>query len=88
MNTHRLSRRRAIGLGLRALAIGGWVVSGSLPARAQAEKISQADAGYRDHPNGSKACAACSHFQPPNACHLVAGKISPNGWCRYFAAKP
>jgi hypothetical protein len=37
-------------------------------------------------PKGQK-CGACSLFKAPNACSVVKGKISPNGYCIAFAPK-
>jgi hypothetical protein len=36
---------------------------------------------------GGKKCAECSLFKAPNACLVVKGKISPNGYCTSFAPK-
>jgi hypothetical protein len=35
----------------------------------------------------SKKCSGCSLFKAPNACSVVKGKISPNGYCIAYAAK-
>ena len=37
---------------------------------------------YQDHP-GTKGqkCSGCRFFRKPNACTIVNGTISPNGWC-------
>jgi hypothetical protein len=43
---------------------------------------------YRDSPNEGRRCAGCTHFIEPNACDIVAGEISPNGWCRYHEPLP
>lgn len=48
---------------------------------------------YQDHPKGSSACARCANFIPgpkPDAsghCIIVAGDISPRGWCLAYADK-
>lgn len=77
----RLSRR-----GLLQGAAGAAALLGAGGNRAVAQiKISQAAAGYQDHPNVGKQCANCGHFQQPNKCQLIAGAISPQGWCRLFA---
>ena len=53
----------------------------------------QSAVAYRDSPNGSSDCANCSHFIPgPSAsadghCTVVAGTISPHGWCAVWTAK-
>ena len=55
----------------------------SNPAMAQ-PKISQKAVAYQDHPDGNKRCDKCVQFQPPNACKVVDGTISPNGYCKLF----
>ena len=54
---------------------------------AAAGSVPQSAAGYQDTPNGDKRCDGCSHFAPPSSCKVVAGVISPSGWCKLFAAK-
>ena len=49
-----------------------------------APKISKAAVAYQDHPNGDKRCDKCVQFQPPAACKMVEGTISPEGSCRIF----
>lgn len=29
-------------------------------------------------------CSICKHFEKPDACEIVAGKISPSAWCVHF----
>jgi len=50
-------------------------------------QMSPVTAGYQDHANGDKRCQSCAHFQPPTACNIVRGAISPEGSCRFFVAK-
>ena len=50
-------------------------------------KASQKSAKYQDQPNGGNSCAVCNYFRPPHSCQLVAGNISPNGWCSFFLKK-
>ncbi len=46
---------------------------------------------YQDHPKGTSACANCANYIPgkdPKAdgrCIIVAGDISPKGWCLAYA---
>jgi len=54
---------------------------------AAEQKVSHADAKYQDQPKGQQRCEIRPQFQPPNACRIVEGPISPKGWCQYFAAK-
>jgi hypothetical protein len=53
------------------------------PALAQ-PKISKVAVNYQDHPDGDKRCDKCIQFQPPDACKVVDGSISPQGSCRIF----
>ncbi|WP_323846826.1 high-potential iron-sulfur protein [Microbulbifer magnicolonia] len=43
---------------------------------------------YQDTPKNGQKCADCVLFEPPEACKVVEGKISPEGWCSLFAPKP
>ena len=78
--------RRAL-LGGAALAVGAAAATGTSRSEAAEQKVSQADAKYQDQPKGQQRCEICLQFQPPNACRIVEGPISPKGWCQYFAAK-
>ncbi|HKJ10396.1 MAG TPA: high-potential iron-sulfur protein [Gammaproteobacteria bacterium] len=77
-----------------ALLAGVSAVPGVLLSpEAQAAKASKAAMQYRTHPNGKHECSNCMHFIPgssPSAngkCTVVAGSISPHGWCIAYAAK-
>jgi len=71
--------RRAVG----AAAVA--TIFGVTPDRATAApKISQRVVAYQDHPDGDKRCDKCVQFQPPSACKMVDGTISPQGSCRIF----
>lgn len=57
------------------------------PQLAQAQmKLSKKDVDYQDHPHGTQQCSGCRHFMPPDACRVVEGKISPQGWCNRWQA--
>ena len=74
--SRRLLLRRAVGAtGLLAVTLN--------PALAQ-PKISKVAVNYQDHPDGDKRCDKCVQFQPPDACKVVDGSISPQGSCRIF----
>jgi hypothetical protein len=79
-----MSRRVALGrvAGAATVVLGG----GISPLLAQ-EKVTQANAKYQNHPNGQQRCDICQLFRPPSSCQIVAGTISPNGWCQFFTAK-
>ena len=84
MSQSDLSRRFV--LRCAAAATGASVLSGRAAAQGFT-KSPQQSARYQDHPNGSQHCANCRQFQPPSSCKVVAGKISPNGWCSIYFAK-
>jgi len=88
---HKLSRRFL----LKALAAIPVALMGALSGRllADAAKGSKAQYRYQDLPKHGQRCAACRFFikgKTPvsrGACTLVAGSISPLGWCIAFAKK-
>jgi hypothetical protein len=67
----------------RAALSGVAAVSAAAPVMAQ-QKVSPDEAEYQDRPKNGLSCAACALFRPPAACAVVAGTISPHGWCRFF----
>jgi hypothetical protein len=50
-----------------------------------AEKMTRAQAEYQDTPNGIYSCGMCTLFERPNACKVVEGQVSKDGWCKAFA---
>ena len=58
-----------------------------LPLRQAAAKMKQSSVAYQDSPKSDQKCSNCSLFQEPNACTLVDGDISPEGWCRFWVKK-
>ena len=79
----RLSRRSLLGG-----VIGAAGILGATPNQANAQpKISKVAVNYQDHPDGDKRCDKCAQFQPPDACKVVEGSISPEGSCRIFILK-
>jgi hypothetical protein len=76
------SRRRII----RAIVTGIPVAVLLRISRAQAsEKMTRQQAEYQDTPSGIYSCAMCTLFEKPNACKVVEGEISTDGWCKAFA---
>jgi len=47
--------------------------------------MTRQQAEYRDTPDGIYSCAMCTLFEKPNACKVVEGEISKDGWCKAFA---
>lgn len=83
----------------RRAVLAGAATLASLPMLARPEQARaagttpKATAKYQDHPNGANMCGKCNYFIPgatakaQGMCKLVAGPISPTGWCALFAAK-
>ena len=82
----RFSRRRAMTAAMNLLAAAGTSLAVAAPALAQT-KLAQKVVQYQDHPKDKHQCSICAHFQPPHSCNIVAGNISPNGWCRMYSPK-
>jgi hypothetical protein len=64
------------------------VVSAGLLFRSQADasdKMTRQQAQYQDTPNGIYSCGLCTLFERPNACKVVEGEVSRDGWCKAFA---
>lgn len=73
---------------LRGIVITGSGVAVLLSSVVPAQsKMTFQGAGYQPTPKGDQNCAGCSLFQSPSSCILVDGKISPNGWCRFYRKK-
>jgi High potential iron-sulfur protein len=86
MNKIEMSRR--LMLHRVMTAAGAVAMAGVTANRAVAQaKNSQQTVAYQDKPQGSQRCDNCSLFEPPAACKTVEGKISPQGWCKIYAAK-
>ena len=47
--------------------------------------MTRAQAEYQDAPNGIYSCGMCTLFERPNACKVVEGEVSKDGWCKAFA---
>jgi hypothetical protein len=85
MNTRSAPLCRRALLRYAVGAAGGVAIScASLKPATAAPKISKKAVAYQDHPDGDKECAKCAQFQPPDACKMVEGPISPQGSCRIF----
>ena len=83
--SHLVSRRSA--LARCVVSVTAVLAFLKSTTRADAAKMAQAVAGYQASPKGSQQCDNCTLFEPPNACRLIDGTISPTGWCRFYAKK-
>jgi anaerobic selenocysteine-containing dehydrogenase len=88
MTAPNLSRR---GLLKQVALVGGagaFLGAGLAASSAAADtKFAQKVAQNPPTPTGASRCDTCSQFLAPSACKVVAGKISPSGWCQLYAAK-
>ena len=93
----RIFLRAALGTG-SALALP-LIIAGtaSLPAVAQSASTASAQGGgtvpkaqakYQEQPKGDQSCAKCQQFvAETSTCKVVAGRVSPQGWCMFWAKK-
>ena len=67
----------------------GYVAPGGGSAGAQdSDKMSKDQAKYQDKPHGEQQCANCVQFVAENnTCKVVAGTVSPGGWCMLWTKK-
>jgi len=79
-----MSRRALLGAALVAAGTSAGSRSRAETSAETPPKASQQDALYQDTPKNGLSCATCSFFRPPRACEVVAGDISPKGWCKFF----
>jgi len=89
--TEPISRRALLD---GAVCLLGVAASAGVAAGARAEeeikeadKITQAEAHYQNHPNNQQRCEICLQFSPPYTCKIVHGPVVRTGWCQYFAAR-
>ena len=79
----RAALRTFAGLGLGAAAI----VAAPKRSAAQDQKIAKEAVQYQDGPKDGLVCEKCVNWVAPNACTIVAGNITPKGWCVAYAPK-
>jgi hypothetical protein len=94
-DTSKPATRRAILIGAAALPGLPLLAAGAAHAAA-AGTLPKANAKYQDKPGaGGQKCSDCTYYIPAASkpatavgrCKLVAGSITPNGWCQLFAPK-
>ena len=54
-------------------------------AKTVADKLSQRDVQYQATPRSCGVCLNC--IAGANACKVVEGRISPEGWCSVWVAR-
>jgi hypothetical protein len=89
MSEYATNRRTFIGRVTLAIGLATFVGGGIAPrpAAAAPAKLPPGEIGYQPSPKGKARCELCVNWQAPNACKLVAGAISPTGWCGLFASR-
>ena len=80
----------------RTVVIGAATAAGLAlvaPGVASAGVVTQVNAKYQNKPKGAAHCAICTYYiagpkpDAPGKCKQVAGVISPQGWCQFYAKK-
>jgi len=84
VSSRPLSRRIVL---LRSAGCAAGAAALLLPLKQAVAKMNQKSVAYQDTPKDDQKCSNCSLFQEPNACTLVDGEISPEGWCRFWVKK-
>lgn len=85
-----LKRRALLRHGSLLLAVVG--AAAVMPAQADDDMLNKATVHYQSMPHGAQHCSDCAYFIPGNDaaakgnCRLVAGAISPDGWCERFSS--
>jgi uncharacterized protein YjbJ (UPF0337 family) len=71
-----------------AAPVGAPATSADSAAPAATTKVSPASVQYQAQPKGEQKCSLCLNFiAESNTCKLVAGQVSPEGWCSLWAKK-
>ena len=47
-------------------------------------KLAKSDVEFESPAKGPHHCGECRHFDPPDACEIVAGAIGADDWCNRF----
>lgn len=85
-NRRNISRRKFLKLGGGAAVLLPLALIATDRAVAQG-KASKEAVQYQESPKNGQKCGDCQFFTSPDACQVVEGKISPNGWCSLFVKK-
>ena len=86
MSIKATSRRGALKSGLSLLGLAS-AAAIATAAHAQSAKAAPATVAYQTKPSNGQQCSTCSQFIAPASCTLVAGTISPSGWCELYSPK-
>ena len=87
MNRTSRHSRRGLLQSVALLASGPLIAFLSAEDALAQQKASKESMKYQDKPNGDKQCSNCAQFVAPDGCKVVAGTISPQGYCLAWAKK-
>ncbi len=94
MSNHLIHRRLALRQGVSTFIALAVIPIISLPRNAYAGAASKSDMHYQNTPRDGNHCSDCSAFLPSmggknsdGSCKIVAGPVSPQGWCVAFSPK-
>jgi hypothetical protein len=85
-----MTRRSFVANAVVLPALAGLLLSETTSAQA---KGSQAQFKYQTTPKNGQQCSHCTFFIPGSSstangtCKIVAGTISPHGWCTAYSKK-
>jgi hypothetical protein len=51
------------------------------------KKLAKIDVDFEHPAQGRHHCAECRHFDAPEACRIVAGRVLKRDWCKRFEDK-
>ncbi|MGB7757607.1 MAG: high-potential iron-sulfur protein [Salinisphaera sp.] len=83
--------KQAGGMAAGVVAIPVWFASRQAQAHPAYGQTPKSALQYQDTPKGNQKCSNCSLYIPGSSanamghCKVVAGKVSPNGWCSAWA---
>lgn len=79
--------RRSLLRATALLAAGGALGTGAARESRAEARLPQDQVSYQNSPKGDRRCKDCVNFEGNNSCRVVAGTISPDGWCRLWNAR-
>jgi hypothetical protein len=83
----RWSRREMLRRAPTCLALALLATATALRGAHAQQKVSKQMVQYQASPKGGHQCSGCSNFLAPSSCKVVAGTISPHGWCSIWTPK-
>ncbi len=81
--SRRSALRGALGVACAGLGAGAALAAGLSPEA----KLPQEQVSYQASPKGERKCSSCFNYEGNGSCRVVAGPISPEGWCRLWNAR-